>query len=163
LRLTVTTGSENYDNDLFGYAREMHRQLEVDIDDAVQQTLGPEFEVRDVEVEKGSITVFVVLGTVGTLFLGFSRYESFIKSVNLLLSQLKGLLQRFFGQAPGGGTRPPVSVTGSWQPEPVVTSAYQAFSASTGIDSSQIMLAYLLLSHAALMGVLVWLIIRHLK
>jgi hypothetical protein len=163
LRLTVTTGSENYDNDLLGYAREIHRQLEADIDNEVRQTLGPEFEVLNVQLDRGSITVLVVLGVVGTLYMGISRYESFIKSVNLLVSHLKGLLQQFFREVPGGATRPLVSVTGSWQPAQVVITAHQALSASTGIDSSQIMLVYLLLSHAALIGVLVWLVIRHLK
>jgi hypothetical protein len=163
LRLTVRTPNEDYDGDLLGYARELHRQLEADIDRAVEETLGSEFEVLNVEFRKGSIEVLVALGAVGTFFMGFSRYESFVKSVNLLVSQLKGLLQRFFDQAPGGAARTPVSVTGSWQPGPVVTAANQVLSSSTGIDSCQIVLAYLLVSHAALLGVLIWLVIRHLK
>jgi len=163
LRLTVRTGSGDYDNELLGYARELHRQLEDEITNQVRQTLGPEFEVLNIEINKGSITVLVALGAVGAFFMGFSRYESFVKSVNLLVSQLKELLQTFFGQAPGGASRPPVSVTGSWQPGPVVTAASQVLSESRGIDSCQIVLAYLLLSHAALLGVLLWLVIRHLK
>jgi hypothetical protein len=162
-RLVVTAGNENYDEYLLGYGRETHQQLELEIANLVRQTLGPEFEVYNVRIEKGSITVWVVLSVLGTLFMGVSRYESFIKSVNLLMSQLKGLLGRFFGQAPGNERRPPVTVTGSWEPSEVVTTAHQALSHSKGIDSSQVVLAYLLLSHAALLGVLVWLVIRHLK
>ena len=163
LRLTVRTPNENYDSDLLGYARERHRELEAEIDRAVEETLGPEFEVLNVEFRKGSIEVLVPLGAVGTLFMGFSRYESFVKSVNLLVSQLKGVLQRFFDQAPGGVTRTPVSVTGSWQLGPVVIAANQVLSSSSGIDSCRIVLAYLLVSHAVLLGVLIWLVIRHLK
>jgi hypothetical protein len=163
LRLTVRTGTENYDNDLLAYARERYRELEAEIDNEVRQTLGPEFEVQNVELHKGSITVLVVLGVAGTIYMGFSRYESFIKSVNLLVSQLKGLLQRFFAQPPGVAANSPVSVTGSWQPGPVVTAASHVLSSSTGIDSCQIVLGYLLLSHAALVAVLLWLVTRHLR
>jgi hypothetical protein len=110
VRLSVNTNDE--DSELLGYARELHRKLEAEIDVQVQQTLGPEFEVISVEINRGSITLLIALGAVGTFYMGFSRYEGFVKSVNLLVSQLRGLLQRFFGQAPGGATRPPVSVTG---------------------------------------------------
>ena len=163
LRLTVRTDNENYDSDLLGYARELHRQLEGDIDRQVQETLGPDFEVLNVEFRKGSLEVLVVLGAVGTFYMGFSRYESFVKSVNLLVSQIKGLLQRFFGRAPGAPVQTPISVTGSWQPGPVVTAANQMLSVSSGINSSHFVLGYLLLSHAALLCVLLWLVVRHLK
>jgi hypothetical protein len=98
--LTVRTGNDNYDGDLLGYARERHRELEADIYRQVQETLGADFEVLNVEFRKGSFVLLIALGAVGTFYMGFSRYESFIKSVNLLVSQLRGLLQRFFGEAP---------------------------------------------------------------
>ncbi len=161
VRLTLNTDGE--DDKLLGYARELHRELESEIDLQVQQTLGPEFEVLNVEINRGSITLLIALGAVGTFYMGFSRYESFVKSANLLVSQLKGLVQRFFGQAPGGGIRLPLSVTGSWQPSAVIAEANRTFDASSGIDSCQVVLAYLLLSHAAMMGVLIWLVIRHLR
>lgn len=157
VRLTVNTNDE--DSELFGYARELRQKLEAEIDLQVQRTLGPEFEVLSVEINRGSITLLIVLGAVGTLYMGFSRYEGFIKSVNLLVSQIKGLLQRFFGQTASR----PLSVTGSWEPGPVITEANRAFDISSGIDSCQVVLVYLLLSHAALLGVLLWLVVRHLK
>jgi hypothetical protein len=163
LHLSVTTDSEKHDFDLLGYARELHGRLEAEIEQQVQQTLGAEFEVSNVEFRKGSIEVYVAITAVGTFFMGFSRYESFVKSVNLLVSQLRGLLQRFFGQAPVGAPGMPVSVTGSWQPSPVITAANQSFDASSGLDSCQMVLAYLLLSHAALLGTLLWLVVRHLR
>ncbi len=161
VRLTVNTNDE--DNRLFGYAMELRQKLQAEIDLQVQRTLGPEFEVLNVEIGRGSITLLIVLGAVGTLYMGFSRYDGFIKSMNLLVSQIKGLLQRFFGQAPLIGTPLPLSVTGSWEPGPVVTEANRAFDTSSGIDSCQVVLVYLLLSHAALLGVLLWLVVRHLK
>jgi len=160
LRFTVTTEDENYDSNLLGYARESSKQLKAEIDAQVRKTLGPEFEVESVEFNEGSIEAYVHLAAVGTILMAFSKYESFIKSVNLLISQLKGLLQRFFSQ---GAEQPSVSVTGRWVPGPVISEANQAFGVSSGIDSSQFVLPYLVLSHAAILGVLLWLVIRHLK
>jgi hypothetical protein len=161
--LTVRTGNDNYDGDLLGYARERHRELEADIYRQAQETLGADFEVLNVEFRKGSFVLLVALGAVGTFYMGFSRYESFIKSVNLLVSQLRGLLQRFFGEAPLAPAQTPVSVTGSWEPTPVVIAANQGLRVSAGIDSSHFVLGYLLLSHAALLTLLMWLVVRHLK
>jgi hypothetical protein len=125
----------------------------------VLQTLGPEFDVLTVEFSRGSIDVLLTLKAVGTIYMGVSRWESFIKSMNLLVSQLRNLLLRFFGEASRDPASHPLTVTGSWEPAPVVIAANQVLSASTGFDCCYIVLAYLLLSHAALLGV----VVRHLK
>ena len=163
LHFTVTSDNENFDDDLLGYARERRKQLEAEINTQVLATLGSQFAVQSIDLHEGSIEIFVALTAVGTFFMGFSRYESFIKSVNLLISQVSGLLQKFFGQLPGTATMAPVSVTGSWQPGSTVTSANQELRDSSGIETYHIVLGYLLLSHAALLSVLLWLVIRHLK
>ena len=142
-------------------AKERHQALEKEIEQQVKETLGPDFEVIRVDIRQGSVTLWIVIGAVGTFFMGFSRYESFIKSVNLLVDHLKGLLRRFFSDVPGGG--PTVSATGSWQPAPVITAANQVFTSSSGLDSGMIMLIYLMLSHAAMTTILLWLLVRHLK
>jgi hypothetical protein len=161
LQLTVRSADDRYDENLLGYARERHQALEKEIEQQVKETLGPDFEVIRVDIRQGSVTLWIVIGAVGTFFMGFSRYESFIKSVNLLVDQLKGLLRRFFSDVPGGG--PTVSATGSWQPAPVITAANQVFTSSSGLDSGMIMLIYLMLSHAAMTTILLWLLVRHLK
>lgn len=159
LHFTVTSDNENFDDDLLGYAREKRKQLEGEINAQVLATLGSEFAVQSIELHEGSIEIFVALTAVGTFFMGFSRYESFIKSVNLLISQISGLLRKLFGQLPGT----PVAVTGSWQPGSTVTAANQELRDSSGIETYDIVLGYLLLSHAALLSILLWLVIRHLK
>ena len=161
VRLTVTSDYE--DERLFGEAMERRKQLESEIRIQVQNTLRPEFEVLTIDFTRGSLHVLVALGAVGAFYMGFSRYENFIKSVNLLVSQLKGLLQRFLGRAYGGANQTPLTVTGSWQPGPVINAANMTLEESSGIDSSQFVLGYLLLSHAALLGLLIWLVVRHLK
>lgn len=161
--LQLTVISDDEDERLFGEATERRKQLEAEIRLQVQTTLGPEFEVLTINLSRGSLHVLVALGAVGVFYMGFSRYENFIKSVNLLVAQLKSLLQRFFGKQPGFVNQTPVTVTGSWQPSSVINAGNLSLEASWGIESSQLVLAYLLLSHAALLGLLIWLVVRHLK
>jgi hypothetical protein len=56
-----------------------------------------------------------------------------------------------------------LSVTGSWQPSATVLNARERLESSSGFDYGFALLIYLLLSHATLLGALVWLFIRHLK
>jgi hypothetical protein len=87
MRLMVTTSNPRRDEQLLGYARELHRKLEDEIRGYVKETLGPEFELERVEVRSGSIDIYIFITAVGTFFMSFSQYESFIKSMNLLVSQ----------------------------------------------------------------------------
>lgn len=164
LQFTVkVNGEEKADDVLYGYARETHRELEGEIRQQVQETLGSDFEVLDVRLGRGSVTILVVIGAVGTFYMGFSRYESFIKSVNLLVSQLKAVFRRFFERINPGPPDIDLSVTGNWQPSTSVLNAREKLESSSGFDYGLALLIYLLLSHAALLGTLVWLLIRHLK
>ncbi len=164
LQFTVkSNGGGKTDDLLYGYARETHRELEGEIRYQVTQTLGSDFEVLDVRFNPGSVTILVVIGAVGTFYMAFSRYESFIKSVNLLVSQLKAVFRRFFERANPGSPDIDLSVSGSWQPSATVLNAREKLESSSGFDSGLMLLIYLLLSHAALLGMLVWLLIKHLK
>jgi len=142
-------------------ALELQGRLREAIRNQVRETLGERVEVLQVQIEKGSVTLLIVLGAVGTFFMGFSRYESFIKSVNLLVQQLKDLVSRLFGDAPFGGPQIPVSVSGAWQPGPSIEAANDAFAQPSGADLNRLLLAYLIGSHAVLLGVLLWLVVRH--
>jgi hypothetical protein len=97
LQFTVKiNGEEKTDDFLYGYARETRRELEGEIRQQVHETLGSDFEVLEVRLDRGSVAILVIIGAAGTFYMGFSRYESFIKSVNLLVSQLKTAFPRFF-------------------------------------------------------------------
>lgn len=164
LQFTVKIDDEEKTDDfLYRYGRESHRELEGEIRQQVQETLGSDFEVLEVRLGRGSVAVLVVLGAVGTFYMGFSRYESFIKSVNLLVSQLKIAFRRFFERVNPGPPDIDLSVTGSWQPSATVLNARERLESSSGFDYGFAVLIYLLLSHATLLGALVWLLIRHLK
>jgi hypothetical protein len=164
LQFTVKIdGEEKTDDFLYGYAREAHRELESEIRQQVAQTLGSDFEVLEVRLGRGSITILVVIGAAGTFYMGFSRYESFIKSVNLLVSQLKGTFLRFFERVNPGPPDIDLSVTGNWQPSATVLNAREKLGSSSGFDYGFALLIYVLLSNAALLATLVWLLLRHLR
>jgi hypothetical protein len=154
---------EKTDDFLYNYASKTHRELEGEIRQQVNETLGSDFEVVEVRLDRGSVAILVVIGAAGTFYMGFSRYESFIKSVNLLVSQLKSLFRRFFGRISPGPPGIELSVTGNWQPSPTVLNARERLESSSSFDYGNAFLIYLLLSHAALLGTFVWLLIRHLK
>jgi hypothetical protein len=97
LQFSVEVDDDEKGEDLlYGYARETHRELESEIGQQVEQTLGSDFEMLEVRLNRGSVSILIILGATGTFYMGFSRYESFIKSVNLLVSQLKSVLRKFF-------------------------------------------------------------------
>jgi hypothetical protein len=162
--LQFTANMEDDDEGfLYRVAQDRHERLELEIRRQVETTLGPDFQVSRINIEKGSVEILVGLGMAITIFMTFSRYESFIKSVNLLVSQIKDLLRRLFESASPGAPGIDVNVTGSWQPSQTVLAAQERLSISSGLDYGSFLLIYLTISHAALLALLVWLVIKHLK
>jgi len=162
LQFTVETDGDD-EGFLYRFASERHKRLEDEIRAQVRETLGTDFEVLNVRLDRGSVHIWIALGAAGTFFMGFSRYESFMKSVNLLTEQLKRVFGRFFQGASPGPPGIPITVTGSWQPSATVLAANELLSNHSGWSGSDVILAYLVCSHAALLAVLLWLVIRHLR
>src|SRR4051794_35171353 len=54
------------------------------------QALGPEFDVRSISLARGSIEIFV---TIGAVYYALSRYKNFVDSIELLASQLAGVVR----------------------------------------------------------------------
>lgn len=162
MQFTVSTEGDD-GGFLYSFASERHEKLEEEVRSQAQKTLGSNFEVLNVRLDRGSVEIMIMLGAVGTFFMGFSRYESFIKSVNLLTSQLKRVFQRFFESASPGPPDISIAVTGSWQPSSTVLAANETLNSTSGWNYGHVLLAYLILSHAALLFVFLWLVIHHLK
>jgi len=150
------------DDYLYRMALEMQQRLRHEIQEQVRSTLGLEFQVQSFDIRKGSVTLFVAVSTLFGFYMGFSRYESFIKSANLLVTQLTGIVQRTLGQAMKAGSDN-LDVRGTWMPLAPITEAHnQLIPAPRGIDNCRLLLLYVTTSHAALLGVLIWLLFRHL-
>ena len=86
-------------------------RLREDVNTAIHEHLGPEFDIRSMSFARGSLEIFVVIGMV---YYAVSRYKNFLESVDFLITQLKRVVGAFFEHRGQG----PFSVRGSWTPGP---------------------------------------------
>lgn len=153
MRFLVSIPDEReFNGKLWMFLQETRSELEAETKKAVQQTLGPEFEVRDISFKRGSIEVLLVIGTV---YYAISRYKNFIESIEMLVSHLRRIFTRFFER---WGPMP-VYVSGNWTPGPALVRV-ETMMTYRHFDGNTILLWYVLLSHAALLGVLIWMLLN---
>src|SRR5437867_4511598 len=129
---------------------ELHYQMLA----AIRQALGPEFDLRNMSVARGSIEILV---TVGAVYYAVSRYKSLVESIELLASQLAGLVRRFLE------SMMPVKqlgVSASWEPGPGLIRFEVADSVPMASSWAFPLLWYLIVSHAALLALFIWLLAR---
>ncbi|MBI5473547.1 MAG: hypothetical protein HY961_14505 [Ignavibacteriae bacterium] len=153
IRFTIDfRNGREVDQEVWNFLQETRGELESDTKQAVEKILGPEFEVRSISFRRGSIEIIIIIGTV---YYAISRYKNFIESIEMLVSQLKSLFQRFFGRF---GPQP-LSVHGTWSPGPALARAETIMSYGA-IDGTMILLWYIILSHAALLSVFIWMLLN---
>lgn len=147
---------QEFDQRLRGLAYDLRDELEAEVRQATWRLLGSEFEVRSIVFGRSSLEILVAIGTA---YYVVSRYKNFIESVQLLISQLKSLFERFF--------RPrvpvPIYVNGDWLPGPGLVTAGQIYAPYGSGDPNGILLIYLILSHAALLALFIWMVLRKLQ
>jgi hypothetical protein len=147
---------QEYDEHLWEAVSEMRPKFEEEIKHVVTQYLGREFEVQSVDFLPGSVEVLIAIGTV---YYAISRYESFVKSIELLTAHLRGLLARLLGRV---GPRP-IIVSGTWLPGASLARAEETAYRSESIDTPSLLLLYLVVSHGALLAVLAWMLVTRLR
>lgn len=126
-------------------------RLREEIAAVVRENMGSAFEVRALTVGRGSIEIVVLIGTV---YYAISRYKNFVESIELMLKQLKEVVKHFFERSA------PMSVTvsASWTPAGGLIAAAPVASAR-----SNPALWYLIVSHAAMLAVILWLLVLKLR
>lgn len=129
---------------------EARRPMEDEMRKITQDTLGTEFSVRSVTPIRGSIEILVV---VGTTYYAVSKYKNFVDSLELLRNQLEGLIRRFF-------RRGNYTVSSSLTLGPTVVAG--GMPVANQFDSNKLLLAYLILSHAAMLALFIWIILRRI-
>jgi hypothetical protein len=143
--------SNNLDEMPWKILSNSEQRLRKEITSVVKESLGPEFEVRALAVGRGSVEIVILIGTV---YYVVSRYKNFVDSIELMVRQLQQAVRHFFEiSAP---TR--VSVSGSWTPGAGLWQAGVA-PAETPRSSSHLLLVYMVISHAGMLVVLVWLLV----
>jgi hypothetical protein len=139
------------DDRLWDLASESKSKLEYEIEQAVHDILGPEFVVRGVSVVRGSVTL---LFAIGTTYYVISKYKNFVESLELLKSQLKRLMLRYFENM-----QPTIDIT--WTPGPSLANAEVIGPVYGSLDRIQLLLlSYLIISHAALLAMVLWLLYK---
>jgi len=157
VRLTVEADDPENDQRLSGIASQDGHRLREEIAVAVHKHMGPEFDVRSMSFARGSLELAIV---VGTLYYAVSRYKNFVESIELLIAQLKRVVTSFFGPPRMLGL---VFAQGSWTPGPGLAQAAPVPYAEVGGESRSLVVWYLVLSHAAMLAALLWLLVRGLR
>jgi hypothetical protein len=155
---------------LYGMALELRQQMLRDIDGLVRDNLGPDMQVIRLELTPGSVHILILIGQVYSVtkpikdfLLDFSRYENLIKSLEKLKSQIVRLLRRFFTRG-GAPEQNVLKITGQSQIDPAIVPTTSLVAQPTkDCRVNTLLIAYLVASHAALLGLLMWLIVRHLR
>jgi hypothetical protein len=130
-------------------------RLRDEIADAVKQSLGQEFEVRSMTIGRGSVEILVLIGTT---YYVVSRYKSFVESMELMVRQVKEVVRRYFER-----TAPMrVLVSGSWTPVGGIIQS-SPFQPEPVQARNTFVVWYLILSHAGMLIVLLWLLVKGLK
>jgi len=158
VRLTLSMPFEReFDERLFGEIQEASKEFDRAFRDKVKTHLGHQFEVVRIGVSRGSITVLVVIGVLGTVYMTISRYKSFREGLLQLVADLRTVAERILGQFQPAG----LHVSTSWSPEPALLPLEEAYIFPISTDTTnQILLWYLVLSHAALLLVFLWLVLH---
>jgi hypothetical protein len=59
----------------------------------VKKNLGNEFFITDIEINRGSIEIILIIGgVIGSTYVGMSKYKNFVESIELLQKQLRSML-----------------------------------------------------------------------
>lgn len=119
----------------------------------IHEHLGPEFDVRSMSFARGSVEILLV---VGTLYYAVSCYKNFVESIELLLTQLRRIVSDFFDQRGPG----PVSVTANWTPGPGLVQSAAAVSGLGVSTNVSAVVWYLIVSHAAMLTAMLWLLLN---
>jgi hypothetical protein len=166
--IVVTTDFQDLPNgeQLFEVASQQKAFVFMQLEKELKRLTGDDCRIEDFDMREGSILMsFVAVGVeffkgdVGQILLDVSRYEALVKSLSLFASQITGVLRAILPLRPGRS-----SVDVSWQLAPSVVKSMSGGvnSAPLPLDANRLLLFYLVGSHALLMILVIWLVVRHL-
>ena len=148
IRLRVqTSGSES---EIWNTVRNFEARFQEESTEAVRRRLGAEFSVRSISYSRGSIDIWVLFVAAIPLVI---KYGEIRGAIDWLVRDLSTIAQSTFG-AP---------TSGSWSPGHALISASPgSFGLSRIITAEALLLAYLVLTHAVLFGVVLVILFRRI-
>jgi hypothetical protein len=132
------------DDLLWSVVEEREKDLRAELERAVQQILGPAYELREMQFRRGSVEMTAVLAVAGIAYVTISQYRDVVESISLFVRQARAIIRRFLQrQQPQ-----PVSVTGSWIPAPAMMPLLQSDNSTGSRDALfSVLVWYLVISH----------------
>jgi hypothetical protein len=168
IRVVVRSGKD--DERFYGLAEENRRRLAEQINQQIAETLGPGYLLFYFDIRQGSIEFWIEIGTRAAQILnGVSRYDALVKSIEKLTEQIKGIVRRLFlDDIPNSvssrllGAQIEPETDSVWTPGETIIAAAESFNTrrAAPFDVNRILLYYLIASHAALMTVVIWIVVR---
>jgi hypothetical protein len=141
---------KNRGSSLFDSFSDSREKVINEIRKTVYSTIGPRFEVRELEIRPGSVELIVVITTVGTLYYGISRYKNFIESLDLLASQLRRIFVRLFNPTE-------VIVTAGWEPGTAFIHPSTSNQLATGSPALYgLLIGYLVVTNLVFIAFVLW-------
>jgi hypothetical protein len=132
---------------LFRVAKDFQQVLSDEISTMVSALLGTRFRLQKIDIRHGSVELWVYIAGGFTLI---SQYADFVRSMELLQTQIRNLLIGLFANSGLSA----VTITGSWMP--VKRKPNRLASFRTSQDFIMLLMAsYLIPSHAFLLVVIV--------
>ena len=148
-----TDHSDGLEADIYGSFRNQAREIHGEIASAVAETLGSQVEVRDLAIRRGSVEVIVVIAAA---YYVIAAYPDFLQGLDKLFEQIRSILRRFAGRFSQGPWT--IVVSGSWKPSAGVQALHSSGVRRT--DFEVVLLVYILVTHAVLLGIFVWKFLR---
>jgi hypothetical protein len=120
-----------------------------------QQSLGPEFDLRRMSFSRGSIDIIL---TIGAIYYAVYNHKNFRERIELFVSQVTGVVRRFLEKSVRPDTN--INVSATWQPGPALAQQQENVGAEVDVRWAFPLLWYVILSHASLLALLIWLLAR---
>jgi len=117
--------------------------------------MGPEFELRRITFGRGTIDILL---TIGVTYYVVYNYKNFSDSIELFVSQVSGVVRQFFRRLMRQGAD--ISVSTTWQSGPAIAQQQKKLGAEVDVGWAFPLLWYVILSHASLLALLIWLLVR---
>ena len=158
IHIAITTPNLEIENQFWKILQDRRPELESQIRLVTLELLGEKYKVPELRIYRASIGIWIV---VSTAFIVLTNYKTLVENIELLVSHIRGAVERIFGVP----ARFPFIVHGTWTPGPAFARTawgpdLQNLRSSFGL---RLLLWYLVLSHAALLTVLIWILITRLQ
>lgn len=152
----ITVDFTDFDEpSLWSLVSESAGDLRAECSEAVFRRLGPRFEIKSMTFARGSVEIVAIIGAIGTFV---ANYGGLREGIDYLVGDMRSTVQAFFGR------RVPTSgfVSARWSPGPMLSQPTRTGLSWLTALPSDIVLLYLLFSHAVLLALFVWVIVRRL-